>query len=159
MWEMGIQGKLWRVIRNIYNVNSSCVFLNGCKSDYFDIYQGIAQGCTLSPTLFLIFIDGLMKEIERTVPSLPSLDWFSNIKSFLCGVWNLRKEKLYPEDYLMNIQLQTAPSRDAWSMAVMLWRSVHEYLFIYSFMFMYFPNSIKSSGFTCFIMLIFLVDP
>ena len=33
MWEMGIQGKLWRVIRNIYNVNSSCVFLNGCKSD------------------------------------------------------------------------------------------------------------------------------
>ena len=28
----------------------------------------------LSPTLFLIFIDGLMKEIERTVPSLPSLE-------------------------------------------------------------------------------------
>ena len=74
MWEMGIQGKLWRVIRNIYNVNSSCVFLNGCKFDYFDIYQGVAQGCTLSPTLFLIFIDGLMKEIERTVPSLPSLE-------------------------------------------------------------------------------------
>ena len=44
MLEMGIQGKLWRVIRNIYNVNSSCVFLNGCKSDYFDIYQGVAQG-------------------------------------------------------------------------------------------------------------------
>ena len=39
MWEMGIQGKLWQVIRNIYNVNSSCVFLNDCKSDYFDIYQ------------------------------------------------------------------------------------------------------------------------
>ena len=75
MWEMGIQGKLWRVIRNIYNVNNSCVFLNGCKSDYFDIYQGVAQGCTLSPTLFLIFIDGLMKEIERTVPSLPSLEF------------------------------------------------------------------------------------
>ena len=58
MWEMVIQGKLWCVIRNIYiyNVNSSCVFLNGCKSDY------------------LIFIDGLLKEIERTVPSLPSLE-------------------------------------------------------------------------------------
>ena len=48
--------------------------MNGFKSDYFDIYQGVAQGCTLSPTLFLIFIDGLMKEIERTVPSLPSLE-------------------------------------------------------------------------------------
>ena len=48
--------------------------MNGCKSDYFDIYQGVAQGCTLSPTLFLIFIDGLMKENKRTVPSLPSLE-------------------------------------------------------------------------------------
>ena len=74
MWDMGIQGKLWRVIRNIYNVNRSCVILNGCKSDYFDIYQGVAQGCTLSSTIFLIFINGLMKEIERTVPSLPSLE-------------------------------------------------------------------------------------
>ena len=24
---MGIQGKLWRVIRSIYNVNQSCVYL------------------------------------------------------------------------------------------------------------------------------------
>ena len=49
--------------------------MNGCKSDYFDIYQGVAQGCTLSPTLFLFFIDGSMKEIERAVPSLPSLEF------------------------------------------------------------------------------------
>ena len=73
MWEMGIQGKLWRVIRNIYNVNQSCFYLDGSKSEYFDITQGVAQGCTLSPTLFLIFVDGLMKEIESKVSSLPSL--------------------------------------------------------------------------------------
>ena len=70
---MGIQGKLWRVIRNIYNVNQSCVYLDGIKSEYFGITQGVAQGCTLSPTLFLIFVDGLMKEIESKVSSLPSL--------------------------------------------------------------------------------------
>ena len=28
--------------------------------------------------------------------------WFSNIKSFLGSVWNLRKEKIYPEDFSMN---------------------------------------------------------
>ena len=56
MWEMGIQGKLGRVIRNIYNVNQNCVYmyLDGIKSEYFGITQGVAQGCTLSPTLFLI---------------------------------------------------------------------------------------------------------
>ena len=76
------QGKLWQVIRNIYNVNHSYAFLNGCKSDYFDIYQGVVQGCALSPTLFLIFINGLMKEIERTVPSLPSLEFNGFV---ICG--------------------------------------------------------------------------
>ena len=27
VWEMGIQGKLWCVIRNIYNVDQSCIYL------------------------------------------------------------------------------------------------------------------------------------
>ena len=35
MWEIGIQGKLWHVIRNIYNVNQSCVYLDGIKLEYF----------------------------------------------------------------------------------------------------------------------------
>ena len=70
---MGIQGKLWCVIRNIHNINQSCVYLDGIKSEYFCITQGIAQACTLSPTLFLIFVDGLMKEIESKASSLPSV--------------------------------------------------------------------------------------
>ena len=37
--------------------------------------------------------------------------WFSNIKSFLCGVWNLRKEKLYPEDFSMNTALNNSVER------------------------------------------------
>ena len=45
LWEMGIKGKLWRVIRNIYNVNQSCVYLDGIKTEYFGITQGVAQGC------------------------------------------------------------------------------------------------------------------
>ena len=77
---MGIQGKLWRVIRNIYNVNQSCVYLDGVKSEYFGVTQGVAQGCTLSPTLFLFFVDGLMKEpIEGEASFLPSLQ----LKGFL----------------------------------------------------------------------------
>ena len=56
MWEMGIQGKLWCVIRIIYIVNQSCIFLDATKSEYFGITQGVAQGCTLSPTLFLISV-------------------------------------------------------------------------------------------------------
>ena len=64
MWEMEIQGKLWHVNRNIHTVSQSCVYLDGIKSEYFGITQGVAQGCTLSLTLFLMYVNGLMKEIE-----------------------------------------------------------------------------------------------
>ena len=37
--------------------------------------------------------------------------WFSNIKHFLCGVWNLHKEKLYPEDFSMNTASNSSVER------------------------------------------------
>ena len=37
--------------------------------------------------------------------------WFSNIKSSLCGVWNLHKEKLYPEGFSMNIASNSSVER------------------------------------------------
>ena len=66
MWEMGIKGRMWRVVRSLYVNNRSCVFLEGKCSDFFPINQGVAQGCTLSPTLFLIYINGLLNEIEKS---------------------------------------------------------------------------------------------
>ena len=32
---------------------------------FLSVNQGVAQGCTLSPTLFLIYIDGLLCELEN----------------------------------------------------------------------------------------------
>ena len=50
---------------SVYNVNQSCIYLDGIKSEYFGIKQCVAQACTLSQTLFVIFVDGLMKEILK----------------------------------------------------------------------------------------------
>ena len=61
---MGIKGKLCRVVRSFYANNRSCVFLEGKSSEFFSINQGVAHGCTLSPTLFLTYINGLLNEIE-----------------------------------------------------------------------------------------------
>ena len=66
MWEMGIKGKMWRVVRSLYVNNRSCVYLDGKSSEFFTVNQGVAQGCTLSPTLFLIYINGLLCEIEKS---------------------------------------------------------------------------------------------
>ena len=39
----GITGKLFNVIRNIYNNIKSCVQVNGQKSDHFSCYTGVRQ--------------------------------------------------------------------------------------------------------------------
>ena len=48
--KLEIKGKMWRVVRSLY-VNNSCIFLEGKSSKFLPIKQGVAQGCTLLPTL------------------------------------------------------------------------------------------------------------
>ena len=35
------------------------------RPEAFDVQQGVAQGCSLSPILFSVFINGLLKEVEQ----------------------------------------------------------------------------------------------
>ena len=49
----------------MYRVSRSAVLLDGECSEAFDVQQGVAQGCSLSPILFLVFINGLLKEVEQ----------------------------------------------------------------------------------------------
>ena len=44
----------------------SAIKLDGETSKYFDILQGVAQGCTLSPTLLKVFIDDMIRAVEVT---------------------------------------------------------------------------------------------
>ena len=56
--------------------------------------------------------------------------WFSNIKDFLCGVWNLRKEKLYPDDFLMNTASKQLRRKTRGQWQKCYGGSVHEYLLL-----------------------------
>ena len=49
---------------NVY-ASRSAVLLEGEKSDSFNVDQGVAQGCSLSPILFSVFINNLLKEVEQ----------------------------------------------------------------------------------------------
>ena len=66
LWDEGIRGKIWRVIRNMYAKTRNCVIVGEEKTDFFDVDIGVRQGCVLSPILFSIYINGLAKEIENT---------------------------------------------------------------------------------------------
>ena len=56
LWNMEVKGKMWRVIKTMYNSSRSAVLLEGEKSSTFSVEQGVAQGCSLSPILFSVFI-------------------------------------------------------------------------------------------------------
>ena len=49
LWDMGVKGRMWCVIKKMYEASRSTVLLEGEKSAMFSVEQGAAQGCSLSP--------------------------------------------------------------------------------------------------------------
>ena len=47
LWETGIKGRMWRMVKNMTERAKSAIKLDGKTSKYFDILQGVAQGCLL----------------------------------------------------------------------------------------------------------------
>ena len=50
----------------MYSEVKSSVVLNDRMTEWFDIEIGLRQGCVLSPLLFLIFINDLLKELKAS---------------------------------------------------------------------------------------------
>ena len=61
LYNLGIQGKTWRLLRNWYSKLTSRVITGGIVSAEFPILQGVRQGGVLSPWLFMIYNDDLPK--------------------------------------------------------------------------------------------------
>ena len=61
---IGINGKLWRLLKDSYCGLRGCVRLNGHKSGEFPVMRGIHQGSVLSPILFLMVMDPLLQQLE-----------------------------------------------------------------------------------------------
>ncbi len=69
--ESGIGGRTYDIIKDIYNGNKCCVKINDKRTDYFSQTKGVRQGCSLSPTLFNIYINELASALDKS--SCPGL--------------------------------------------------------------------------------------
>jgi hypothetical protein len=73
LWQSGIRGKMWRMLRNMYNNTRSISTFDGQQSTEgaFQVNMGLAQGDPLSPTLFAIFINPLIDAIAARCEGVP----------------------------------------------------------------------------------------
>ena len=53
-------------MKNVTECAINAVMLDGKISQYVDVLQGVAQGCTLSPNLFKVCTNGMIVAVEAT---------------------------------------------------------------------------------------------
>ena len=64
MGHYGIPEEFVRVILNMYEGTSCKVIVDGCLSDPFEVKSGVMQGAILSPLLFVLVMDYIMKKVK-----------------------------------------------------------------------------------------------
>lgn len=71
LWKMleerGVNGKTLRIIKTIYKLNVNNIIYNNKRSKPFTTTGGLRQGGGLSPSLFIIFMDEIIKNVGKNV--------------------------------------------------------------------------------------------
>ena len=73
LWQAGVRGKMFRVLHNLYQGAHRVMSYEGCTTDAFSCDLGLHEGDVISPTLYLFFIDGLLKEVHAKHPGVTLL--------------------------------------------------------------------------------------
>ena len=64
LFEAGVNSKTWRLLRDWYHNCNSTVHVGCHTSSTFQLQQGVRQGSVLSPSLFLLVMDPLLKQLQ-----------------------------------------------------------------------------------------------
>src|SRR5678815_903761 len=71
LWQVlviyGVGGRLLNGIKSMYGDSEACLRINGVESDWFNINSRVRQGFVMSPWLFNLYVDGVIKELEVRV--------------------------------------------------------------------------------------------
>ena len=75
LWEALLRySGLLRVITSMYQASEACMRVDGEMSEWFEVKQGVRQGCPLSPWLFNIFLDMVVREARTNFHGGVNLD-------------------------------------------------------------------------------------
>ena len=60
----GVRGKLLNAVKSFYKGSVACVRIGNSTSDCFSVNVGLRQGCVMSPWLFNVYMDGVVREVK-----------------------------------------------------------------------------------------------
>lgn len=70
LYKLGLNGKILRIIRAMYQSVKSCIKLNcNTYTDFFDISIGLRQGEIISPIMWALFVEDLELYLQDTINS------------------------------------------------------------------------------------------
>ena len=74
---IGVDPKIVRIVKELYNNTECAVVIDGQLTVCFEVHVGLRQGCLLSPTLFNVFLEFVMKELSDLDRTLALTDTYS----------------------------------------------------------------------------------
>ena len=68
MWQVlrvyGVGENLLKAVQSFYIDSSACVQVGNYVSEWYPIDVGLRQGCVMSPWLFNVYMDGVVREVN-----------------------------------------------------------------------------------------------
>ena len=63
----GVGGKLLGAVKSFYAESKACVRVRKEEGEWFGVTTGLRQGCVMSPWLFNVYMDGVVREVNARV--------------------------------------------------------------------------------------------
>jgi reverse transcriptase-like protein len=98
MKEYGVSEKIVKILQSLYDNTRAQVRVKGELSEYLSLKTGVKQGCVLSPLLFNIFLDWVMRRVLNVVGNKGIKIRFNKARKGL----NLR-DKEFTEEMMLDL--------------------------------------------------------
>ena len=111
---MGISDHLICILRNLYTLQAATVRTGHGTIDWFQIRKGVCQGCILSPCLFNLYVEYIMRnagldeaqaEVKIVGRNINNFS-YSDTTTFMAESEELKKEKEHNEKVGLKLNIQ-----------------------------------------------------
>ena len=68
---MGFAPHLVRLLENLYKDQEAAVRIDGETSEWFSVGKGVRQRCILSPYLFNVYAENIMRRVRHDPTAVP----------------------------------------------------------------------------------------